>query len=62
MKNDHSISSETVLSEPTAADIVSEDADSCLLTPSKRVELWSGRLAMVGVTTTIAAIAFRATI
>ena len=30
------------------------------LTPSRRAELWSGRLAMLGVTTTVAAIAFRA--
>ncbi len=29
------------------------------LTPSRYVELWSGRLAMLGFTTTVVAIAFR---
>ncbi|MBE7385413.1 MAG: hypothetical protein F6J95_028945 [Leptolyngbya sp. SIO1E4] len=32
------------------------------LSPPKKVELWSGRFAMVGFVTTVAAIAFRATI
>ena len=32
------------------------------LSPSKRVELWSGRFAMVGFATTVAAIAMRASI
>jgi hypothetical protein len=30
------------------------------LTPTRRIELWSGRLAMVGFTTTVMAIAFQA--
>ncbi|ASC70094.1 hypothetical protein XM38_010240 [Halomicronema hongdechloris C2206] len=32
------------------------------LSPSKRAELWSGRLAMVGFMTTVVAIAARATL
>ncbi|MEL6381158.1 MAG: hypothetical protein AAFQ89_01530 [Cyanobacteria bacterium J06626_18] len=37
---------------------ITETVDIRPLSPSRRVELWSGRFAMVGFVTTVAAIAF----
>lgn len=58
--------SENALEASTAqsTDVQGDGDDSVIkpLTPSKRVELWSGRFAMVGFATTVAAIAFRGSI
>ncbi len=42
-------------SDPTSE--LTEDAELQPLTPSRQVELWTGRVAMVGFMTTVAAIA-----
>lgn len=52
----------TVAIHPDATQIAPKDLAAPPLSPSKRAELWSGRFAMVGFVTAIAAIAVRATI
>jgi hypothetical protein len=52
--------SEIPLTTTAASDQISEaieDAEMQPLTPSRKVELWTGRFAMVGFMTTVAAIA-----
>ena len=69
MENISDIPLNTATIQPDASMAALEDLaqpglppDSQSLSPSRRAELWSGRFAMVGFVTAIAAIAFRATI
>ncbi|MGF1523428.1 MAG: hypothetical protein ACFBSF_14025 [Leptolyngbyaceae cyanobacterium] len=61
MKNttqNHTLTATAQLSEAPNA----EELDISPLSPSKRLELWSGRFAMVGFVTTVAAIALSSTL
>ncbi|NJN20073.1 MAG: hypothetical protein HC812_01240 [Leptolyngbya sp. RL_3_1] len=48
---------ETTLMTSDQISELTEDAEVQPLTPSRKVELWTGRFAMVGFMTTVAAIA-----
>ena len=53
--SENALETASMSSDPVSE--LTEDAELQPLTPSRQVELWTGRIAMVGFMTTVAAIA-----